>query len=203
MKKAIEGLTDKVCGGSKDIVDQRIALEIRWQQCPNLTLVDLPGITKVAVQGQRQDIYQVVYGLTKKYISDAKTIILCAIPANADLACSDGLKLAREIDPEGRRTIGVLTKIDLMDRGTNARSVLLNQEIPLKMGYVGTKNRSQADINSGKTVAESLLSEQEYFATSSIYSSLPQHLLGTSSLVKRLVQLLTTSIKDSLPSIIQ
>lgn len=67
---------------------------------------------------------------------------MCVTPANTDLSTSDGLKMARELDPNGDRTIGVLTKIDIMDHGTNARDMLLGKVIPLRLGYVGIKNRS-------------------------------------------------------------
>lgn len=61
------------------------------------------------------------------------------------------------VDKLGERTLGCLTKIDIMDRGTDARNALLNKgEVPLKLGYIGIKNRSQADIQQGMPVAESL-----------------------------------------------
>lgn len=63
-------------------------------------------------------------------------------PANVDLSNSDGLLMARKYDPEGNRTIGVFTKIDIMDQGTNAKNMLLGKDIPMKLGYVGIKNRS-------------------------------------------------------------
>jgi dynamin 1-like protein len=66
--------------------------------------------------------------------------------------------MARKIDTMGERTIGCITKIDIMDRGTDARLLLMNKgEVPLKMGYVGIKNRSQEDINQNKTVHISLI----------------------------------------------
>ena len=61
-------------------------------------------------------------------------LILAVTPANSDLATSDALKLAREMDPQGLRTIGVLTKIDLMDEGTDARDILENRLFPLRRG---------------------------------------------------------------------
>lgn len=77
-----------------------------------------------------------------KYAKDERTIILAVISANADMTVSDGLKLAMDIDPEGKRTLGVITKIDIMDRGTDAKRMVTNQEVPLKLGYVGIKGRS-------------------------------------------------------------
>jgi len=60
-----------------------------------------------------------------KYISDPRTIILCVIPANTDISTSEGLLMAKKVDKAGIRTIGVITKIDIMDRGTDARRVLM------------------------------------------------------------------------------
>lgn len=85
-------------------------------------------------------------------MEDPNTIILCVIPANQDMTNDEVLHMARKIDKKGERTIGCLTKIDIMDRGTDARAILLNKEIPLRLGYVGIKNRSQADILENKTV---------------------------------------------------
>lgn len=62
------------------------------------------------------------------------------------MTTSDALQLAREIDPKGVRTIGVITKIDIMDAGTNARRMLTGQDVPLRLGYVGVKNRNQQAI---------------------------------------------------------
>ena len=81
--------------------------------------------------------------MANRYVSDPRTIILCVIPANADISTSDGLQMARELDPKGLRTIGVITKIDIMDKGTNAKRMILGQDISLRLGFVGVKNRSQ------------------------------------------------------------
>ena len=80
-------------------------------------------------------------------MEDPNTIILCVIPANQDITNDEVLYMARKIDKLGERTIGCITKIDIMDRGTDARSLLLNKsEVQLKLGFIGIKNRSQADI---------------------------------------------------------
>lgn len=89
-----------------------------------------------------------------------------------------------------------------MDKGTDARKMLKGEDVNLKLGYVGVKNRSQADINAKKTVQESLEDEAKYFATSPIYSSLPSHLLGTKSLTNKLTDVLYFHIRQNLPQII-
>ncbi len=87
-------------------------------------------------------------------------------PANQDLANSDALKLASKVDPDGFRTLGVITKLDLMDEGTDARDIFEGRIVPLKKGYIGVVNRSQKDIDDGKSIVQSLEKEREYFRNS-------------------------------------
>ena len=101
----------------------------------------------MAVGDQPDDIEQQIKEMLYTYITQDNTIILAVTPANQDLANSDALKLARKVDPKGDRTIGVITKLDLMDDGTDARDILENRFLPLKKGYIGVVNRSQKDID--------------------------------------------------------
>ena len=117
--------------------------------------------------------------MANRYVSDPRTIILCVIPANQDMTTSDGLQMARTLDPRGVRTVGVITKIDIMDKGTNAKRMLTGQDVPLRLGYVGVKNRSQQDINDNMSVRDAIEREKMYFSTHSLYSTMPQNLLGT------------------------
>ena len=84
----------------------------------NLTLVDLPGITKVPVGDQPENIEQLTYDLIASFITNPNRLILAVTPATTDLATSEALKIARDVDPDGRRTLAVITKLDLMDAGT-------------------------------------------------------------------------------------
>jgi vacuolar protein sorting-associated protein 1 len=97
--------------------------------------------------------------MASRYVGDPRTIILCVVPANADMTNSDGLQMARQLDPKGVRTIGVITKIDIMDRGTNAKKMIMNQEVPLRLGYIGVKNRAQEDIINQIPVKEAIAKE--------------------------------------------
>ena len=126
VKGNIISLTDKVAGTKCGIVDKPIVLNIFSNTCPDLTLIDLPGITRIPMAGsdQPKNIEEITKGMARRYVSDPRTIILCVTSANADLSTSDGLMMAKEVDPNGIRTIGVLTKIDIMDKGTNAKRML-------------------------------------------------------------------------------
>ncbi len=104
--------------------------------------------------------------MIEDYIFQENTIILAVSPANQDLANSDALKLARRADPDGLRTLGVITKLDLMDEGTNAIDIFEGKILPLKKGYIGIVNRSQKDIDDNKTIDQAFEKEKEYFRNS-------------------------------------
>lgn len=106
--------TEAKTGKNAGISPIPINLRIFSPDVLTLTLVDLPGLTKVPVGDQPRDIEKQIRDMLVKYISKPACIILAVTAANTDLANSDGLKMAREVDPEGTRTIGVLTKVDLM-----------------------------------------------------------------------------------------
>lgn len=142
VRKEIERRTDAIAGTSKNISSTTISLTIFSPKVLDLTLIDLPGLTKVPVQGQPDDIAVQIRNLVMSYIQQPNALILALSPANVDLANSDSLKMARQVDPKGERTIGVMTKIDLMDEGTNAFEMLNGTVYPLKLGYYGVKCRS-------------------------------------------------------------
>lgn len=120
--------------------------------------------------------------------------------ANQDLANSDALKLARKVDPYGERTIGVITKIDIMDEGTDCLEIIQGKVYPLKLGYIGVICRSQKDILAGKPIKEALQAEENYFKTSGTYSPLASR-LGTSYLCRTLNMIIVKHIKRCLPII--
>ena len=176
-----------------------IHLKIFSPHVLNLTLVDLPGLTKVAVGDQPEDIEQQIKEMLYSYITQDNTIILAVTPANQDLANSDALKLARKVDPQGDRTIGVITKLDLMDEGTDARDILENRFLPLKKGYIGVVNRSQKDIDTKKDLRAAMEAEREFFLTSP-YKKMASK-MGTKYLQQVLNKELSNHIRSKLPEI--
>lgn len=201
IRQRIEQLTDEVCGSNKNIVDDPIVLNVFSPHCPDLTVIDLPGITRIPIGNQPKDIERITKDMVTRYCKDERTIILAVIPANADMTTSEALQLAQTLDPAGIRTLGVITKIDIMDRGTDARNMLLNKEVKLRLGYVGVKGRSQEDIDNKVTVKKALQEEMDYFANHSAYKNLPKEMLGTQSLIKKLTTVMYDHMKNVLPSI--
>ncbi|XP_052330627.1 dynamin-1-like protein isoform X2 [Oncorhynchus keta] len=194
----IEAETERVSGNNKGITDEPIHLKIFSPHVVNLTLVDLPGITKVPVGDQPKDIELQIKDLIVKHISNPNSIILAVTAANTDMATSEALKVAREVDPDGRRTLAVVTKLDLMDAGTDAMDVLMGRVIPVKLGLIGVVNRSQLDINNKKTVADAI--RDEYAFLQKKYPSLANR-NGTKYLARTLNRLLMHHIRDCLPEL--
>lgn len=200
IRREIEKETERMTGKNKGISNKSINLRIFSPYVLNLTLVDLPGVTKVPVGDQPVNIEEQIRDMCTEFIANPNSIILAVTSANTDLANSDALKMAREIDPDGQRTIGVLTKLDLMDDGTDAMDMLQGRIIPLKRGFVGVVNRSQADINAQLSIRESLAKEQNFFKNHPAYRGMATR-MGTQYLSKTLNTILMHHIRDCLPDI--
>ncbi|KAL5988435.1 Dynamin-related protein 3A [Asimina triloba] len=200
VKKMLKAETDREAGGNKGVSDKQIRLKVFSPNVLNITLVDLPGITKVPVGDQPTDIELRIRNMILSYIKHGTCIILAVTPANADLANSDALSMARIADPDGSRTIGVITKLDIMDRGTDARNFLLGNVIPLQLGYVGVVNRSQEDIIYNRSIKEALAHEEEFFRKKSVYHGLSDR-CGIPQLAKKLNQILVQHIRVVLPAL--
>ncbi|XP_025865195.1 dynamin-1 isoform X6 [Vulpes vulpes] len=196
----IEAETDRVTGTNKGISPVPINLRVYSPQVLNLTLVDLPGMTKVPVGDQPPDIEFQIRDMLMQFVTKENCLILAVSPANSDLANSDALKVAKEVDPQGQRTIGVITKLDLMDEGTDARDVLENKLLPLRRGYIGVVNRSQKDIDGKKDISAALAAERKFFLSHPSYRHLADR-MGTPYLQKVLNQQLTNHIRDTLPGL--
>ncbi|XP_067884511.1 dynamin-1-like protein isoform X1 [Heterodontus francisci] len=198
IRQEIESETERMTGNNKGISPEPIHLKIYSPSVLNLTLIDLPGITKVPVGDQPADIEQQIRGMLGTYISNPNSLILAVTAANTDMATSEALKLARDVDPDGRRTLAVITKLDLMDAGTDAMDVLMGRVIPVKLGIIGVVNRSQHDINVNKTIADAIQDEQSFLQKK--YPSLANR-NGTRYLSKTLNRLLMHHIRDCLPEL--
>ena len=190
--------TIKKAGSEMNISNKPIYLRILSNQVPDLTLVDLPGMTMVACtdKGQPIDIKQQINSLISETIEDSNVIILAVIPARPDIETDIGLELVKSKDPEGKRTIGVLTKLDLMNENTditnylNNTSNFISKDLILHYGYYAVK-------------CNCLLKEEtNYFYNHPIYSSYDdQSKIGTKKLTEQISQILLTKLYQQLPYI--
>ncbi|XP_019120520.1 dynamin-2 isoform X3 [Larimichthys crocea] len=200
VRSEIEAETDRITGSNKGISPIPINLRVYSPHVLNLTLIDLPGMTKVAVGDQPIDIEHQIRDMLMQFITKESCLILAVTPANTDLANSDALKIAKEVDPQGMRTIGVITKLDLMDEGTDAKDILENKLLPLRRGYIGVVNRSQKDIDGKKDIRAALAAERKFFLSHPAYRHIAER-MGTPHLQKTLNQQLTNHIRDTLPGL--
>ncbi|XP_046485153.1 dynamin-1-like protein isoform X2 [Neodiprion pinetum] len=194
----IEAETNRMAGSNKGICPEPINLKVYSTSVVNLTLVDLPGITKVPVGDQPEDIEAQIRNLVLKHICNPNSIILAVVTANTDMATSESLKLSKDVDPDGRRTLAVVTKLDLMDAGTDAIDILCGRVIPVKLGIIGVVNRSQQDIMNNKSIQEALKDEAAFLQRK--YPTLANR-NGTPYLAKTLNRLLMHHIRDCLPDL--
>ncbi|KAG6484590.1 hypothetical protein ZIOFF_053111 [Zingiber officinale] len=183
VRKEIEDETDRETGRSKAISSVPIHLSI---SSPN--------------DGQPESIVADIENMVRAYIEKPNSIILAISPANQDLATSDAIKISREVDPKGERTFGVLTKIDLMDKGTDAVDILEGKSYKMQFPWIGVVNRSQADINKNVDMIAARHREREYFANTPEYKHLA-HRMGSEHLAKMLSKHLEQVIKSRIPGI--
>ncbi|XP_077353655.1 dynamin-1a isoform X11 [Festucalex cinctus] len=200
VRQEIEAETDRMTGANKGISPVPINLRVYSPHVLNLTLVDLPGMTKVPVGDQPADIETQIREMLLQFVTKDNCLMLAVSPANSDLANSDALKIAKEVDAQGMRTIGVITKLDLMDEGTDAKDILENRLLPLRRGYIGVVNRSQKDIDGKKDITAALAAERKFFLSHPAYRHLADR-MGTAYLQKILNQQLTNHIRDTLPAL--
>uniref|UniRef100_G3PWJ3 Interferon-induced GTP-binding protein Mx n=1 Tax=Gasterosteus aculeatus aculeatus TaxID=481459 RepID=G3PWJ3_GASAC len=200
VRQEIEAETDRITGANKGISAVPINLRVYSPNVLNLTLVDLPGMTKVPVGDQPADIEAQIREMLMQFVTKENCLMLAVSPANSDLANSDALKIAKEVDPQGMRTIGVITKLDLMDEGTDAKDILENKLLPLRRGYIGVVNRSQKDIDGRKDINAAMTAERKFFLSHPSYRHLADR-MGTPYLQKILNQQLTNHIRDTLPNL--
>lgn len=200
IRAEIQRETERVTGRNKGISNKSINLKIFSPHVLNLTLVDLPGVTKVPTGDQPEDVEEQIKAMCFEFINNPNAIILAVTAANSDLVNSDGLKMARSVDPDGERTVGVLTKVDIMDHGTDCSEILSNRVIPLRRGYIAVVNRSQKDIQDEIQIRKGLAKETQFFQSHPKYRNMLSR-CGTSNLARTLNQILMHHIRDCLPDI--
>ena len=200
IREEIECETNRGTGTNKGVSDKQIRLKICSPHVLTMTLVDLPGITRVPVGDQPADIEKRIRDMILSYIKRESCLILAVSPANTDLANSDALTLSRLVDPDGKRTIGVVTKLDIMDRGTDAVAYLRGEVVPLRLGYIGVVNRCQQDIAQRRSIREARASEAEFFRHHPAYAEVIDK-CGTEALGWTVSRILADHIADLLPAL--
>ncbi|KAK6590858.1 hypothetical protein RS030_111895 [Cryptosporidium xiaoi] len=210
VKEEIQIETNRLVGDNKKVSDNPILLRIYSKKTVNLTLVDLPGLTKVPVEDQPSDIDLQIRKIVLSYIRRPTCLILAITAANTDIANSDSLKIAREVDPEGKRTIGVLSKLDTVENYTSLIQILNNKLYPLSRGHIAVMCRDLKQRNSGIKSLRASLNEERNFFENNINLKAVINRCGTYNLIKTLqreliehIVLLLPQIKNQIKKIIE
>ena len=197
----IEEETKKLAGDHKNIVQDMIELLVEDPSVRDLTLVDLPGIAHNPIDGQPDDIYDQTVNLIRQFIRQEGSVILCVFPANVDIATVQSFKLAREVDPLGKRTIGVITKSDLAsDQDTLVQQLLMDRHdvLHLKLGFVAVRNR-----NTKESIAlqEAHEKEKEFFSKHPASTAAGWNCVGINALINRLANVYSECVKETFPKL--
>eukprot|EP01022_Parablepharisma_sp_SALTPOND_P008066 TRINITY_DN135141_c0_g1_i1.p1 TRINITY_DN135141_c0_g1~~TRINITY_DN135141_c0_g1_i1.p1 ORF type:complete len:710 (-),score=98.05 TRINITY_DN135141_c0_g1_i1:1479-3608(-) len=200
VREEIIAETNKATECSKAVTNKPIIVKVYSKNVLNLTLVDLPGLIKVPDKDQPEDTADLIREMVLSEIKGENCVILAVSPGNFDLANSDALNLAKVVDPEGNRTLGVITKLDIMDKGTDVMDILDGRVYALKLGYVGVVCRSSLAIKQNKSLSDAAKDEKRFFQESSVYSSI-KHRCGIEYLGKCLSSLLLEHVRKCIPAL--
>ncbi|ADM10976.1 dynamin [Encephalitozoon intestinalis ATCC 50506] len=191
---------EEICGINKGISSRPITAFVNLKDTLEMTVVDLPGLIKVPIGEQPEDIEIQVEDMVLGYAMKDSSIILALVNANADIATNEALKIAKKADPQLKRTLGVVTKIDLMDAGTDCMNILSNRNPKLALGYIGVINRGQQDIAKGVSINEAIHKESKYFKENPLYGKIYPN-IGSEYLIKRLNEIFYEKAMESVPGI--
>ena len=206
----IRTITDEIAPGRKINTDDKIDLQITSKNVPDLTLIDLPGIAYSDDTGGGREVADRIKNLWTKYIEDEGCVILCVVPANTDIGTQEAYTVAKEVDPSGKRTIGVVTKIDTIEEADGPTIVnRLNGEGQnawrFDMGCHAIRNRNQTEIKDKASREEVDASEELFFSTHKELSRMPENrraaVLGFDSLVKNLIDVQSRKIREAFPKV--
>ncbi|TDH65980.1 uncharacterized protein CCR75_005754 [Bremia lactucae] len=201
---AITKLTQKLVDEGQYISDDQIVIEMCGPELPDLTLTDLPGLVRTVGDHEDESIISRVREMVDRYMRQERTVIIAVVPANVDMHNTEILQAAQQADPNGTRTIAVVTKVDLVDAGAemSVHELLLNKKKKMHLGYHAVKCRNQRELTAGTSIEKGLANEMTFFNQHEYWCQLPSHLWGIPTLTKRLVSILQDNIRRSLPKVI-
>ncbi|PHU05652.1 Dynamin-related protein 4C [Capsicum chinense] len=193
---AIVLATDEIAGHGKGISNKLLTVVVRKNGVPDLTMVDLPGITRVPVQGQPENIYEQVSDIIMTYIAPKESIILNVLSATVDFLTCESIRMSQKVDKTGERTLAVVTKADRAPEGLQEK--VTADEVNIGLGYVCVRNRI-----GNETYEEARSDEARLFSTHPLLSKIDRSMVGVPVLAQKLVRIQATIISKCLPDIVR
>ncbi|KAL8264309.1 hypothetical protein R6Q59_022439 [Mikania micrantha] len=196
ISEAISKATVEIAGNSKGISNVPLTLVVKKIGVPDLTMVDLPGITRVPVGDQPKDIYEQISGMIMEYIKPKESIILNVLSASVDFTTCESICMSRSVDTTGQRTLAVVTKCDRSPDGLLEK--VTTNDVNIGLGYICVRNR----INN-ETYEEARNQEATLFETHPLLSKIDKSMAGIPVLAHRLVAIQSVIISKCLPNIVK
>lgn len=200
----IRGISQKIAGNG--ITEKPIYMKIIRNSGPEMTFIDLPGITHVNPEGLEEDVHELTAGMVDRYVSNGHMINLVVIPASDDFGNAEALKIAMQHDPDGVRTLGVISKIDNVPKDSDIVKKIKMQrsnDVKLAMGFVALKNRSPAEAAANMTTEELYSIEQRMHRTHPILKDIPDDKYGHGMLVDKVVGIQSRQVDKRFPEILR
>ncbi|CAJ2677309.1 unnamed protein product [Trifolium pratense] len=193
---AINNATEELAGTAKGISNNPLTLIVKKNGVPDLTMVDLPGITRVPVHGQPDNIYDQIKDIIMEYITPEESIILNVLSASVDFTTCESIRMSQSVDKTGLRTLAVVTKADKSPEGLLEK--VTADDVNIGLGYVCVRNRIGEE-----TYEEARNEEQNLFEFHSLLSKIDKSIVGIPVLAQKLVHVQAMSISKTLPEIIK
>ena len=191
--------TDVSTGIGAVFSEDVLKIEVQGPHEDYLTIIDVPGIFRTTTQGTTKDDMVIVRDLVKKYIKDDRTVILAVLPSNVDIATQEILELAEDYDKNGERTLGVLTKPDLvLEQSAQAAvcDLVKGNKRPLTLGYFLVRNSGANGSSMEQSELDQIFRQQPWI-------DLPQDRLGIPALREQLMFLLVEITRREFPKLLQ
>ncbi|KAL0793801.1 hypothetical protein Bca101_065178 [Brassica carinata] len=183
-------------GSGKGVSDAPLTLHVKKAGVPDITMVDLPGITRVPVNGQPENIYEQISAMIMKYIKPQESIILNVLSATVDFTTCESIRMSRQVDKTGERTLAVVTKADMAPEGLLQK--VTADDVSIGLGYVCVRNRIGEE-----TYEEARMQEELLFRTHPMLSLIDDEIVGIPVLAQKLMLIQATMIGRCLPEIVR
>ncbi|XP_071738936.1 dynamin-related protein 4C-like [Rutidosis leptorrhynchoides] len=196
IEEDIMAATDEIAGNGKGISHTPLTLIVKKQGVPDLTMVDLPGITRVPVHGQPEDIYEQISAIINEYITPEESIILNVLSASVDFSTCESIRMSQRVDVSGQRTLAVVTKADRNPDGL-LEKVTAN-DVNIGLGYICVRNRV-----GNESYEEARVKEAKLFESHPLLRLVDKSMVGIPVLADKLVEIQSTIISKCLPDIVK
>ncbi|GLT30539.1 hypothetical protein SLA2020_053330 [Shorea laevis] len=193
---AIKVATEEIAGKGKGISNASLTLVVKKNGVPDLTMVDLPGITRVPVHGQPENIYEQIRDIIMEYIKPEESIILNVLSATVDFSTCESIRMSRQVDKTGDRTLAVVTKADKAPEGLLEK--VTADDVNIGLGYVCVRNRI-----GDESYIEAREEEFRLFDSHPLLSKIDKSIMGIPILAHKLVQIQATIIARCLPETVR